>query len=162
MYPSANMILLKKPKAVISEATPVTVCLAYPYAMLLGHGSLVSIQQEGDSYYVNYKSCILTNCISSGINKDFSIIMIVNRPAYVFLPVDIGEESWYNSTLEVVKNINELTRPKRCMAALILGISAMIAMLTTFAVPTTALVKGMQTATFVNELHRNITLALSE
>ena len=81
MYPSANMILLKKPKAVISEATPVTVCLAYPYAMLLGHGSLVSIQQEGDSYYVNYKSCILTNCISSGINKDFSIMMIVKRPA---------------------------------------------------------------------------------
>ena len=159
MYPSANMILLKKPKAVISEATPVTVCLAYPYAMLLGHGSLVSIQQEGDSYYVNYKSCILTNCISSGINKDFSVMMIVKRPAYV----DIGEESWYdNSTLEVVKNINELTRPKRFMAALILGISAMIAMLTTFAVSTTALVKGMQTATFVNELHRNITLALSE
>lgn len=110
MYPSANMILLKKPKAVISEATPATVCLAYPYAMLLGHGSLVSIQQEGDSYYVNYKSCILTNCISSGINKDFSVMMIVKRPAYV----DIGEESWYdNSTLEVVKNINELTRPKR-------------------------------------------------
>lgn len=89
-------------------------------------------------------------------------MMIVKRPAYVFLPVDIGEESWYNSTLEVVKNINELTRPKRFMAALILGISAMIAMLTTFAVSTTALVKGMQTATFVNELHRNITLALSE
>ena len=88
--------------------------------------------------------------------------MIVKRPAYVLLPVDIGEESWYNSTLEVVKNINELTRPKRFMAALILGISAMIAMLTTFAVSTTALVKGMQTATFVNELHRNITLALSE
>lgn len=48
------------------------------------------------------------------------------------------------------------------MAALILGISAMIGMLTTFAVSTTALVKSMQTATFVNELHRNITLALSE
>ena len=89
-------------------------------------------------------------------------MMIVKHPAYVFLPVDIGEESWYNSTLEVVKNINELTRPRRFMAALILGISAMIAMLTTFAVSTTALVKGMQTATFVNELHRNITLALSE
>jgi hypothetical protein len=89
--------------------------------------------------------------------------MIVKRPAYVLLPVDIGEESWYdNSTLEVVKNINELTRPKRCVAALILGISALIAMLTTFAVSTTALVKSMQTATFVNELHRNITLGLSE
>lgn len=60
------------------------------------------------------------------------------------------------------ETINDLIRLKRFVAALILGISALIAILTSFAASTTALVKEMQTATFVNEMHRNISVALSE
>lgn len=55
-----------------------------------------------------------------------------------------------------------MIRAKRFVAALILGITALIAIVTSFAVSTTALVKEMQTATFVNDLHKNVTLALSE
>lgn len=48
------------------------------------------------------------------------------------------------------------------MVTLILGISALIAILTSFAESTMALVKEMKTVTFVNEIHRNISVALSE
>ena len=55
-----------------------------------------------------------------------------------------------------------LIRPKRFVAALILGISALIAILTTFAISIAALVQEMHTAQFVNDMNKNISLALSE
>jgi hypothetical protein len=51
---------------------------------------------------------------------------------------------------------------KRFVTALILGITALIAILTSFAVSTTALVQQLHTAHFVNDMHRNISVALSE
>lgn len=81
----------------------------------------------------------------------------------MLLPVDLGNEPWYDdSALQTFKYANSLLRTKRFVAALILGISALIAIITSFALSTAALVKEMQTASFVNDLHRNITLALSE
>lgn len=75
----------------------------------------------------------------------------------------MGSDPWFDkSGLQALETINDLIRTKRFVAALILGISALIAILTSFAVSTTALVKEMQTATFVNEMHRNISVALSE
>lgn len=79
------------------------------------------------------------------------------------LPVDLGSDPWFdNSRLQTLENINDLIRPKGFVATLILGILTLIAILTSFAASTTALVKEMQTATFVNEMHRNISVALSE
>lgn len=45
-------------------------------------------------------------------------------------------------------------RPKRFVAALILGISALIAILTTFAIATTVLVQEIHTADFINEINK--------
>lgn len=87
-------------------------------------------------------------------------MLLVKRPAYVMLTVDLDSDPWFdNSGLQALETISDLIRPKRFVAALILGISALIAILTSFAVSTTALVKEMQTATFVNEMHRNISVA---
>lgn len=90
-------------------------------------------------------------------------MLIVRRPPYVMLPVDLGDDPWYdNSAMQVLNILNELVRPKRFVAALILGITALISILTTFAVATTALVKEVHTAQFVNSLNQNVTLALME
>jgi hypothetical protein len=55
-----------------------------------------------------------------------------------------------------------LIRPKRFVAALILRITALIAILTSFALFTTVLVQQLHTTHFVNDMHRNISIALSE
>ena len=55
-----------------------------------------------------------------------------------------------------------LFRPKRFVAALILGITALSAILISFALSTTALVQQLHTAHFVNDIHGNISISLSE
>ena len=64
--------------------------------------------------------------------------------------------------MQTLKRLNELIRPKRFVAALILGITALIAILTSFTLSTTALVQQQHTAHFVNDMHKNISVALSE
>ena len=64
--------------------------------------------------------------------------------------------------MQTLKRLNKLIGPNRFVAALILGITALIAILTSFALSTTALVQQLHTDYFVNEMHRNISIALSE
>ena len=64
--------------------------------------------------------------------------------------------------MQALKRLNELIRPKRFVAALILGITALIAILTSFTLSTTALVQQQHTTHFLNGMHKNISVALSE
>ena len=90
-------------------------------------------------------------------------MILLKRPGYVLLRVELGNDPWFeNSGLQTLKRLNELIRPKRFVAALILGITALIAILTTLTISTTALVQQLHTAHFVNDMHKNISVALSE
>jgi hypothetical protein len=90
-------------------------------------------------------------------------MILLKRPGYVLLPVELGNDPWFeNSGLQALKRLNKLIRPKKFVAALILGISALIAILTSFALSTTELVQQLHTAHFVNDMHKNISVALSE
>ena len=74
--------------------------------------------------------------------------------------LELGNDPWFeNLGLQTLKRLNELIRPKRFVAALILGITALIAILTSFVLSTTALVQQLHTAHFVNDKHRNISIA---
>lgn len=89
--------------------------------------------------------------------------MIVKRPPFIMMPVQLYNMTWYdNSALQVLRQLHELIRPKRFVAALILGITALISIITTFAIANTALVQEIHTAQFVNDLNKNIFFALSE
>ncbi|XP_052016061.1 endogenous retrovirus group K member 7 Env polyprotein-like [Apodemus sylvaticus] len=158
------MVLEKKPTDAKYNALGIKACVSYPYAMLLAQQAFVNISQEsGNSFKIYCHSCKLTNCISSSESKELGTIIIVRRPSYVMLPVELGSESWYdNAALQVLEDLKALIRPKRFVAALILGITALIAILTTFAVATIALVEEINTAHFVNDLNKNVSLALLE
>ena len=68
-------------------------------------------------------------------------MILFKRSAYALLPVELKNDPWFkNSKLQTLKRLNELIRPKRFVAALILGITALIAILTSFALSITALV----------------------
>jgi hypothetical protein len=158
---ASRHLILKRPGFQEHEMISTSACVTYPYAILLGLPQLIDIEKRGSTFHISCSSCRLTNCLDS-FAYDYAAI-IVKRPPYVLLPVDIGDEPWFDdSAIQTFRYATDLIRAKRFVAAIILGISALIAIITSFAVATTALVKEMQTATFVNNLHRNITLALSE
>lgn len=115
--------------------------------MLLAQQAFVNISQEPEnSYLVTCHSCKLTNCISSAKPKDLDTVIIVRRPPYVLLPVELSEEPWYDYVaLQVLEDFNALIRPKRFVAALVLDIATLISILTTFTVATTTLVETIQT-----------------
>ena len=147
------------------KSTPLATyaCLSYPFAILLGRSPKVNITHAGNSYLINCTACKLTNCINSGLDKTTAVMILVKRPPYVMLPVDLQHGAWYgNTALHALEKLNTLIRPKRFIAGIILGISALIAILTTFALSTSALVKEIHTVHFVNEMNKNISVALSE
>lgn len=88
-------------------------------------------------------------------------MILLKRTAYVFAAC--GNDLWFeNLGMQTLKTLSELIRPKRFVTALILGITALIEIIISFALSTTALVQQLHTAHFVNEMHRNISIARSE
>lgn len=160
---AANMLLEKRPNHTKSEAIGVRACASYPNALLLAQSSFVNISQVGNSFQIQCYSCKLTECVTSAEQKDLGTIIIVRWPPFVMLPVELGTEPWSDdSALQVLNALKDLIRPKRFVAALILGITALISIITTFAVATTALVQKIHTAHYVNTLNKNATMALLE
>ncbi|XP_062041268.1 endogenous retrovirus group K member 25 Env polyprotein-like [Lepus europaeus] len=158
---ATNMLLEKQPNHTVSQPIGVKACVAYPSAILLAQTEAVNITKEGRSYKITCAACKMTNCITSAEPKDFTTILLVRRPPFVLLPVELGRDDWYdNSALQVLNLLSGLLHPKRFVAALILGIMALITIITTFPIATTALVQEIQTAHYVNTLNRNITMAL--
>ncbi|XP_052585803.1 endogenous retrovirus group K member 13-1 Env polyprotein-like [Peromyscus californicus insignis] len=154
----------KRPKETTPSPIAVRACISYPFALLLGSAARVNISALGsNSYHVTCFRCIITNCISPRERQKMQIMMIVKRPPFIMMPVQLHNMTWYdNSALQVLRQLHELIRPKRFVAALILGITALISIITTFAIATTALVQEIHTAQFVNDLNKNISFALSE
>jgi hypothetical protein len=133
------IFFLKKPKAQANSPIVVKACGPYPYAILLGSFDRVKITNLGKSFHMHCNSCQLTNCVDPNLDKESTVMILLKRPAYVLLPVDLGSDPWFeNLGTQTLKRLNELIGPKRFVAALILGITALIAISTSFALSTTA------------------------
>jgi hypothetical protein len=131
--------------------------------MLLGNFDRVKITNLGKSFHFCRNSYQLTNCVDPDLDKDSASMILLKRPAYVLLPIDLGYDPWFkNSGVQTLKRLNELIRPKRSVTALILGIAALIAILTSFTISTTALVQQFHTAHFITDIHSKFSIALSE
>ena len=141
----------------------VKTCVPYLYAILLDNFNRVKITSLGKSFYIHCNSCKITNCVDPNLYKESAVMILLKRLIYVLLPVELGNDPWFeNLGLQTLKRLNELIRPKRFVTALILGIAALIAILTSFTISTTALVQQLHAAHFINDMHINISVALSE
>jgi hypothetical protein len=117
-------------------------CVPYPYAILLDNFDRVKITNLNKSFHIHCNSYQLTNHVDPNLDKESAVMILLKRPAYVFLPVELGNDPWFeNLGMQTLKRLNEIIRPKRFVATLILGITALIAILTSFALSTTALVQ---------------------
>ena len=73
------------------------------------------------------------------LDKESAVMILLKRPAYVLLPIELGNDLRFKySGMQILKRLNELIRPKIFVIALILGITVLIAVLTSFALSTTA------------------------
>lgn len=160
-FAATSLVYFKKPLQ--TESTPIKIrsCLGYPYGILAGQFPNLKIIRSGQSYRVSCSRCIWTNCIDSSLVKTYSITKILQRPSYVILPVDLKNDAWFdNEALQTLKRVNEFIRPKHFVAVFMLGISALIAIVTSLTVSSVALVSEIKTAHFVNDLNKNVSLAL--
>ena len=76
------------------------------------------------------------------------------------LPIDF-KDAWFDKEiLQLFKRLKGLIRPKHFMTALILSISALITIITSFKALSVILVSEMKPAHLVNDLNKNISLML--
>ena len=88
--------------------------------------------------------------------------MIVKQPPYLMVPVKL-EGQWFDDyALKVLYEFNGLiSQPKRFIAALIVGITALIAIIASVMVSAVALSKEVHAASFVDQLSKNVSIALT-
>nr|XP_023404925.1 endogenous retrovirus group K member 19 Env polyprotein-like isoform X2 [Loxodonta africana] len=145
-----------------NESFDIQACVPAPYVLLISrnnHSSIV-IENKKKHYVSSCKNCILTSCINPAIPVES--MMILQQPKYIMIPVHLQEDWYDDSGLEALKQASAiLSRAKRFVAALILGISALIALATSLSLSAMALTQQIHTANYVNNLSKNITLALA-
>ena len=88
--------------------------------------------------------------------------MIVKQPPYLMVPVKL-ERQWFDDY--ILKGLYEfnclISQPKRFIAALVVGIIALIAIIASVTVSAVALSKEVHTASFVDQLSKNVSVALT-
>ena len=110
---------------------------------------------EGETVYnVICVNCFILNCVD-GNDYNYKAVMIVKQPPYLMVPVKLEGQGFDDYALKVLYELNGLiSRPKRFIAALIVGITALIAILASVTVSAAALSKEVHTASFVNQLSK--------
>ena len=88
--------------------------------------------------------------------------MTVKQPPYLMVPVKL-EGQWFDDyALKLLYEFNVLiSRPKRFIAALIVGMTAFIAIIASVMVSAVALSKEVHMASFVDQLSKNVSVALT-
>lgn len=153
---ATNMILFYRPTKNTPEIFGVRACVNTPHAVLVGNPNITML---GKSFHITCNNCILT--INSGLPKNQATFLLIHQPPHRLLPVSLDGEWFDDPGLYILQKLDALIRPKRFVAALILGITALISIITSLALSTAALVQEVHTAYHANELSHNISLALT-
>ena len=138
-------------------------CVHSPYAFLLARNQSDLEVSEGETVYnVICVNCFISNCVDGNDYSNYKAVMIVKQPPYLMVPVKL-EGQWFDDyALKVLYELNGLiSRPKRFIAALVVGITALIAIMASVTVSAVALSKEVHTASFVNQLSKNVSVALT-
>ena len=120
----------------------------------------INITLRGKHFNVSCINCNLSNCMSNV--PDHTIVMILHQPAFVMLPVNVTGPWYAERGLQVIEELkNALCRQKRVVGLIIAGITAVVSLIAaTAATAAVALSHTVQTAHYVNQLSRNVTMAL--
>ncbi|XP_036079189.1 endogenous retrovirus group K member 7 Env polyprotein-like [Rousettus aegyptiacus] len=133
--------------------TNITACVTPPHVLMIGG---INVTMRGRNFYVTCYDCIFTNCISFVLKG--TTVMVFHQLSFVMLPVNTSGPWCANRGLQVLEEIYKaLSRQKRVIGLIIAGITALVSLIATAAV---ALSQTVQTAHYVNNLSKNVTMAL--
>ena len=141
----------------------VRACVHSPYAFLLARNRNDSRVFEGETVYNVYcVNCFISNYVDGNDYSNYKAVMIVKQPPYLMVPVKL-EGQWFDDyALKILYELNGLiSQPKRFIAALVVGITALIAIIASVTVSAVVLSKQVHTALFVDQLSKNISIALT-
>ena len=141
----------------------VRACIHSPYAFLLARNRNDLGVFEGETVYnVKCVNCFISNCVDGNDYSNYKAVMIVKQPPYLMVPV-ILEGQWFDDyILKVLYEFNGLiSQPKRFIAALVVGITALITIIASVMVSAVALSKEVHAASFVNQLSKNVSVDLT-
>ena len=104
----------------------------------------------------------ISNFVDGNDYNNYNAVMIVKQLPYLMVSVKL-EGQWFNDyALKVLYEFNGLiSRPKRFIAPLVVGITALIAIIASVMVSAVALSKEVHTASFVDQLSKNVSIALT-
>ena len=141
----------------------VQACIHSPYAFLLARNQSDLEVSEGKTVYnVTYVNCFISNCVDGNDHNNYKAVMIVKQPPYLMVPVKLEGQWFDNYALKVLYELNGLiSQPKRFIAALVVGITALIAIIASVTVSAVALPKEVHTALFVDQLSKNVSVVLT-
>ena len=141
----------------------VRACIHSPYAFLLAiNGNDLGVFEGETVYNVECINCFISNYVDGNGYSNFKAVMIVKQPPYLMVPVKL-EGQWFDDyALKVLYEFNGLiSRPKRVIAALIVGITMLISIIASVMVSAVSLSKEVHTASFVDQLSKNVSVALT-
>ena len=113
----------------------------------------------GGPNVVTYEQCILSSCLTPRYNV--CSFVVLKRPLYFMIPVTVTTH-WYDDYgLAVLQQLQELMQQWRFVGLLILGISALIAAITSITVAAISLTQQVHTAQYVDTMPGNVSLVLA-
>ena len=101
----------------------------------------------------------MTNCVRGITNQ--TRVLVLRHPAFVMVPVKING-SWYDKRrLELYRKVEgALMRYRRGIGLIILGFVALVTLIASSITEALSSAQSVQTATFVNNLAQNVSVAL--
>ena len=132
----------------------VRACVHSPYAFLLARNLSDLEVSEGETVYnVICVNCFISNCVDGNNYNNYKAVMTVKQPPYLMVPVKL-EGQWFDDyALKVLYERSGLiSQPKRFIAALVVGITALITIIASVTVSAVALSKEVRMASFVDQI----------
>ena len=116
----------------------------------------VRMNFAGGPHVVACDQCMLSSCLAPQYNV--CSFVVLKRPPYL-IPVTTH---WYdNYGLAVLQQLQDLMRTRQFVGLLILGISALIAAITSVTVAAVSLSQQVHTAQYVDTMSKNVSLTLA-
>lgn len=151
------------PENFLTPLLQIQACVPPPFYLVVGDGTVTRDDTPtGPVFRIYCPDCTLTNClpIPQKLGLDAKVF-VVQQPPYWMIPVEVNGPWYANYGMQLAQELlKRLHRTRRFLGLLIAGIIATITIIATAATAVVALHESAQTADHVNELAKNITIAL--
>ena len=114
---------------------------------------------SGGPNIVYCEQCMLSSCLTPQYN--ICSFVVLQRPPYFTVPVTVNAYLYDSYGLADLQQLQDLMHSQWFVRLLFLGISALITAITSVTVAVISLTQQVHTARYVNDMSKNVSLALA-